>query len=98
MNILKRDNIIWIGAFVLFYSLYSCRNQSGDSVKNTSATQVVPVKAKTFYAGEVWLINDPVKESKDAEDKYQLLLNEDSLFAPFIIESGITPKYSIYPS
>ncbi|MBC7890541.1 MAG: glycoside hydrolase family 127 protein [Ferruginibacter sp.] len=60
------------------------------------ATQIVPLKANGFFAGEVKLLKGPFKESQDAESKVLLSLDVDRLLAPFIISSGIEPKQPMY--
>jgi hypothetical protein len=54
--------------------------------------QIVPQKTFSFPAGEVKLLDGPFKESQGAEAKNLLALDMDRLLAPFLIESGLTPK------
>jgi uncharacterized protein len=56
------------------------------------AKQLVLQKAFTFSAGEVKLLDGPFKESQDAEAKNLLSLDMNRLLAPFLVESGLTPK------
>jgi DUF1680 family protein len=60
------------------------------------AIQIVPQKTFNFPAGEVKLLDGPFKESQDAEAKNLLALDMDRLLAPFLIESGLTPKGEPY--
>jgi uncharacterized protein len=56
------------------------------------AEQIKPLKANVFFVGEVNLLDSPFKESQDAEAKAILSLNLERLLAPYLIESGLTPK------
>jgi DUF1680 family protein len=60
------------------------------------AKQLVLQKTFGFKVGEVKLLDGPFKESQDAEAKYLLSLDLDSLLAPFRAEAGLKPKAASY--
>lgn len=62
------------------------------------AVLLQPQKARVFSSEDVKLLEKGIfKESQDAEAKNILSLNLDRLLAPYLKESGLTPKATIYP-
>ncbi|MFD1875589.1 beta-L-arabinofuranosidase domain-containing protein [Hymenobacter bucti] len=62
------------------------------------AAQLRLPKAQAFSAENVRLLEKgSFKESQDAEARNILSLNPDRLLAPYLKESGLTPKASLYP-
>lgn len=56
----------------------------------------ISTKIEYFNLHDVELLDSPFKHAQDLDKKYLLDLNADRLLAPFLRESGLTPKAESY--
>lgn len=92
----KEIQILICLIFSLILNIYTVSGQTSLAKYNPKAVQIRPIKAHVFFAGEVKLLDGPFKESQNAEAKNLLSLDINRLLAPFLIESGLTPKGLAY--
>lgn len=79
---MKSAKIVFISLLGIIWLLMGC--SSGD-------TQI-----ESFQPGQVTLLPSPFTKARAADLKYMMKLDPDRLLAPFLKESGLTPKGKIY--